>query len=53
MSYILIVPNLSNLVFNVLVVLANTTQLGKLLYLFIYVLVKPNFRRSYFACRSL
>jgi len=53
MSYILIVPNLSNLVFNVLVVLANTTQLGKLFNAFITVLMKPNFRRSYFACRSL
>jgi len=55
MSCILIVPNSSTLVFNVLVVLANTTQLGKLFNvgLFITVLVKPNFCRSYFACRSL
>jgi len=34
------VPNLSNLVFNVLVVLANTTQLGKLFNVFITVLVQ-------------
>ena len=42
--YIPIVPNLSNLVFNVSVVLANTMQLGKLFHAFITVLVKPNFR---------
>jgi len=53
MSCILIVHNLLNLVFNVLVVLANTTQLGKLFNVFINVLVKPNFCRSYFAYRSL
>ena len=53
MSCILIVPNLSNLVFSVLVVLADTTQLGKLFNAFITVLIKPNFRKSYFACRSL
>jgi len=34
------VPNLSNLVFNVLVVLADTTQLGKLFNVFITVLVR-------------
>jgi len=53
MSRILIVLNLLNLAFNVLVVLADTTQLGKLFNVFITVLVKPNFRRSYFACRNL
>jgi len=47
MSCILIVLNLLNLAFNVLVVLAllaDTTQLGKLFNVFINVLVKPNFR---------
>ena len=43
--------NLSNLVLNVLVVLADTTQLSKLFHvgLFITLLIKPNFRRSHFA----
>ena len=40
--------NLSNLVLNVLVVLADTTQFGKLFHVFTTVLVIPNFRRLYF-----
>jgi len=46
---ILIVPNLSNLVFNVLVVLADRQTVPCISI----VLVKPNFHRWYFACRSL
>jgi len=40
--------NLSNLVLNVLVVLADTAQFGKLFHVYIALLVRPNFRRSYF-----
>jgi len=40
--------NLSSLVLNVLVVLADTTQFGKLFHVFTTLLVKPNFCRSYF-----
>jgi len=45
--------NLSNLVLNVLVVLADTgtTQLGKLFHVFTTLLYKKNFRRSYFYMR--
>jgi len=46
---ILIMPEFRpiSLVLNVLVVLADTTQLGKLFHVFTTLLVNPNFRRSY------
>ena len=42
-----------SLVLNVLVVLADTMHLGKLLHVFTTLLVNLNFRRSHFACHSL
>jgi len=55
MNNILIVPELRpiSLVLNVLVVLADTTQLGKLFHVFTTLLVNTNFRRSYSACHVL
>jgi len=52
---ILIVPEFRPiyLVLNMLVVLADTTQLGKQFHVFTTLLVNSNFRRSYFAYRSL
>ena len=42
-----------SLVLNVLVVLADTMHLGKLLHVFTTLLVNPDFRRSYCACPRL
>ena len=44
---ILIVPELSNLALNMFVILAETTQLGKLFHVFTTLFEKLNFRKSY------